>query len=156
MSYQTRFNRGFRDGFSDVLTLQLFGFLNSIASNVVGPILINWGTSKRTYETQSLPIMGTAAVCASLADINQDGWLDFFVVYEGSGVAASWYNQGGGVRNFTEYPFETTLSSPRWIDSADFDGNGYPDPVVLFQDSENIYLFLNQDGWVSDQFGKSL
>ena len=140
-----------RDGFLDVLFLKFYAVdqqTNNSLTKVEGAVEISWGTANQGYINQIISGTALEPRSAALADINMDGWMDFYVVYDSGGIVACWINAGHGVRSFSEVVIDAQLSSPKWVQSADFDNNGYPDAIVMYYDSEQLYIFLNYGGKV--------
>lgn len=112
-----------------------------------GRIEMAWGTSPFTYNRVILTRNAPGARSIDIIDINNDGYLDFYVVYQLSNTVACWYVTPGRV--VTEHAFGHTYLSPYWVRSADMDHNGFNDAVVSFTDNQMVAVFLNMDGSVS-------
>ncbi len=121
------------------------------ANALGGRVEIGWGTSTPgVYERQILTHTSAGARYITLADVNVDGHLDFFVVYELINTVACWFYFPG--RIMKELIVYTNFLGPNFVRSTDIDGNGYPDAIVSYHDSELITILLNINGQASVLF----
>lgn len=133
------------DGLLDILSVTFYDIdPGSNPTALGGRIEMAWGTSQFTYDRVILTRNAPGARNLDIVDINKDGYLDFFVVYQLSNTVACWYVTPGRV--VTEKAFGHTYLSPYYIRAYDMDGNGYPDAVVSFTDNQMLVIYLNFGG----------
>ncbi len=137
----------FRDGYLDFVVLDYFdldGASQVISSGfqfMSGRVDLCWGRPNKEPQRQVLTHSAVGARCSVFADINGDGWTDFFVIYEIINTVSAWVFQPPN--NFTEIVISKSHAMPSWVRSSDLDRNGKPDLLVSVRESGQIVAFFN-------------
>src|SRR6266496_806612 len=108
------------------------------------------GTFSDVTKEAGLADPPTATQSAVWADINNDGWLDLFVVTE-NGPAQLFLNNGDGTfRNIAHAAGVDRTAFSKAVVSADYDNDGYPDFYVSVYGGNNLLYHNNHDNTFSE------
>src|SRR6266536_1510137 len=108
------------------------------------------GTFSDVTKEAGLADPPTATQSAVWADINNDGWLDLFVVAE-HGPAQLFLNKGDGTfKNIAHTAGVDQTAFSKAVVSADYDNDGYPDFYVSVYGGNNLLYHNNHDNTFSE------
>lgn len=138
------------DGKPDLLTVDRNAGLLSVRLNTSTPGVVSFA-AVQTFAAPNMPMI------SNIVDLDGDGKLD--ISSNDSNNNSVSYRHNTSVVGTISFGAQVTLlapSSPQWINSGDFDGDGKPDLVAVDSNANTIHIYTNTSIAGSISFASSM
>ena len=112
-------------------------------------ITVRYGTGNGTFLDIRYLTIPSGGFAIRAVDVDGDGFLDLLTANTGNGTIGSYsIRKGNGARNFSTGSDTSLASAPFALETADVEGNGFPD--LLFADStpNEVTIAMNDNSGV--------